>query len=208
MGSLHTTWNTNKEGGWAQYKEDTEKNEKLLDISAKNINNATETMKKIDQVVDKCKFKAFGKVKVKTTPLINKDVDDLFKKKSNLIQQGDDSTGRDEKLKDLDKTIAEKLLKKQREKLETEIAKLKDMKDKKGKSAIVFNLKEQVIGSKKAQQEPAVMKDPATKEIVTDVEEIKKISLGYCVDLLTNSEPKLEYEELIEMKKTVYTKKG
>ena len=35
MGSLHTTWNTNKEGGWVQYKEDTEKNEKLLDISVK-----------------------------------------------------------------------------------------------------------------------------------------------------------------------------
>ena len=74
-------------------------------------------------------------------------------------------------MKDLDKTIAEK----QREKLEIEIAKLKDMKDKKGKSAIVFNLKEQVIGSKKAQQEPAVIKDPATREIVTDVKEIKKI---------------------------------
>ena len=53
MSSLHTTWNTYKEGGWAQYKENTEKNEKLLDISAENINNATETMKKIDQVVDK-----------------------------------------------------------------------------------------------------------------------------------------------------------
>ena len=99
-------------------------------------------MKKIDQVVDKCKFQAFGKVKVKTTPIINKEVDDLFKKKSDILQKGEDSIGRDENLKDLEKTIAEKLFKSRREKLEKEIAKLKDMKNRKGKSVVVFNLKE------------------------------------------------------------------
>ena len=78
------------------------------------------------------------------------------------------------------------------------------MKSKKGKSAVVFNLKENVLGSKKSQQEPAVMKDPVSNKIVTDVEEIKRISLKYCVDLLTNRKPKPEYEQLIEKKKEVH----
>jgi hypothetical protein len=65
-------------------------------------------------------------------------------------------------------------------------------------------LKENVLGSKKTQQEPAVIKDPASGHIVTDVKEIKRISLKYCIDLLTNGKPKPEYEELIEMKKVVH----
>ena len=97
-----------------------------------------------------------------------------------------------------------KLVKNQREKLENEIAKLKDMKTKKGKSAVVFKLKENVLGSKKAQQEPAVVKDPDTEKLVTDVEEIKRISLEYCVDLLTNRKPKPGYEEIIEKKKEIH----
>ena len=64
------------------------------------------------------------------------------------------------------------------------------MKVKKGKAASVFNLKDKIIGSKKKQQEPAVIKDPNTKKIVTYIEEIKRISLKYCVDLLTNRKHK------------------
>ena len=64
------------------------------------------------------------------------------------------------------------------------------MKVKKGKAASVFNLKDKIIGSKKKQQEPAVIKDPNTKKIVTNIEEIKRISLKYCVDLLTNRKHK------------------
>ena len=41
--------------------------------------------------MDKCKFQAFGKISVKTTTLVNKEVDDISKKKSSLLQQGDAS---------------------------------------------------------------------------------------------------------------------
>ena len=88
-----------------------------------------------------------------------------------------------------------------------EIAKLKDIRNKKGKSAVVFNLKEKVLGSKKAQQEPAVIKDPITNKLVTDVESIKKVSLKYCVNLLTNIKPKPEYEQFIEMKKEIHNER-
>ena len=77
-------------------------------------------------------------------------------------------------------------------------------KNSKVKSAVVFNLNEKVLGSKKAQQEPAVIKNPNTGKLVTDVKEIKKISLKYYVDLLTNRNPKPEYEELIEEKKKIH----
>ena len=70
--------------------------------------------------------------------------------------------------------------------------KLKELKSKKGKSASVLSLKEKVLGSKKAKQEPAVVKDPDTNKLVTDVDEIKRVSLKYCVDLLTNRKPKPE----------------
>ena len=71
----------------------------------------------------------------------------------------------------------------------------------------MFNLKEKVLGSKKAQQEPAVIKDPITNKLVTDVESIKKVSLKYCVDLLTNRKPKPEYEQFIEMKKEIHNER-
>ena len=75
-------------------------------------------MKKINQELEKCKFQAFGKVKVKITPLVNKEVDDLFKKKSLLLEKKEDSLERDIALKEMENNIAEKLVKTQREKLE------------------------------------------------------------------------------------------
>ena len=39
---------------------------------------------------------------------------------------------------------------------------------------------------------------------MTDVDEIKKVFLKYCVDLLTNRKPKPEYEDLIEKKKEIH----
>ena len=203
-GSKYSTWNTNKEGGWSKFKEITGDDSKLADIGKDTIEDATKTMKKINVELDKCKFQAFGKVTVKNTPVVNKEIDNLFKEKSKLLQMKEDNVENDNKVKEIENNIAGKLLKNQREKLEKEIAKLKEIKSKKGKSAVVFKLKENVLGSKKAQQEPAVVKDPATEKLVTDVEEIKRISLEYCVDLLTNRKPSHGYEELIEKKKEIH----
>ena len=51
-----------------------------------------------------------------------------------------------------------------------------------------------------------MIKDPATNNEVTDVEEIKRISLKYCVDLLTNRDPKEGYEDIIDNKKEKFIK--
>ena len=146
-------------------------------------------MRKISQAMDKSKFQAFGKVKFKVTPLYRKEIDGLYAKKIKILRE-ENSDEKDKKVSDIDKNIAEHLIAQQRANLEKEITNLKEMKVKKGKAASVFNLKDKIIGSKKKQQEPAVIKDPNTKKIVTNIEEIKRISLKYCVDLLTNRKHK------------------
>ena len=89
-GPKYSTWNTNKVDGWDKYREATEDNPKLEEIGNEPIDDATKAMKKINKELDKCKFLAFGKVTVKTTPVVNKEVDELFKKKSVILNQKDD----------------------------------------------------------------------------------------------------------------------
>ena len=48
------------------------------------------------------------------------------------------------------------------------------------------------------------MVDPASGEEVTTPEEIKRVSLQYCKDLLTNRKPKDEYAEDYMMKEFVH----
>ena len=202
----HTTWNTNKEGGWDVFKKITDDDSKLAAIGHDVIEDATKAMKKVNKELDKCKFQAFGKVSVKQSPVVDKETDSLFKKKSQLLEK-EESAERDSKVKELENEIACKLVSKQRKNLEKEISAIKEMKNKKGRAAAVFNLKERVLGSKKAKQEAAVIRDPVTDKIVTDVNEIKRISLKYCVDLLTNRPAREGYEELISKKKEVHEKR-
>ena len=65
---------------------------------------------------------------------------------------------------------------------------------KKGKSASIFNLKEKVLGGKKQNQEATSIIDPKTKKRLFDHEEIKKASLQYVCDLLTNEKPKEDFK--------------
>ena len=49
-----------------------------------------------------------------------------------------------------------------------------------------------------------MLTDPKTKLEVTTPEDIKRVSLEYCSNLLTNREPKEEYTEDIRMKKLIH----
>ena len=64
-GQKYTRWNTNKVGGWQIYKELTNNNAKLEEVVEEGIDNSTVAMKTINQALEKSKFQAFGKVKVK-----------------------------------------------------------------------------------------------------------------------------------------------
>ena len=48
------------------------------------------------------------------------------------------------------------------------------------------------------------IKNPATNKLVTSCEDIKKVSLKYAVDLLTNRSPKPEYETLLKIKESLH----
>ena len=178
----------------------------MEEAAEEDIKDATEAMKKITRALDKSKFEAFGKVKVKVTPLYRKEIDELYTEKNKILLE-EESDEKDKKIRDIEKNIAEQLLSQQRKNLENEISKLKEVKARKGKAAAIFYLKDKIVGSKKTQQEPAVIKHPVTKKCVTDTKEIKRISLKYCVDLLTNREPREGFEEIIDMKRKVQEKR-
>ena len=76
-------WNTNKTGGWEVYKMLTENNEKLENAAVEN-DDPTEAMKVIDAELNKVKYKAFGKVKIRNQPKGNKELQNLQRKKLKL----------------------------------------------------------------------------------------------------------------------------
>ena len=116
-----------------------------------------------------------------------------------------DSKENKKRVESIEEKITEQLLANQRKEFEKELKDLKDIQKKKGKSAAIFNLKEKVIGQKKAGQEATIMKDPKTKDILTSRTKIKEASLDYCVELLTNRSPKEEYKKEIEIKDEIHT---
>ena len=60
-----------------------------------------------------------------------------------------------------------------------------------------------VLGNGSA-AEPSVVKDPKTGELVSSVEEIKRVSLSYCCDLLTNRLPRTDFIVEIELKSLLH----
>ena len=103
--------------------------------------------------------------------------------------------------------MTENLLHEQRNNLDKELESLKDLKMKKGKSASIFALKNKIVGKKKLEQEPTIIKNPLNNEEVTDPDEIQKVSLAYCTLLLTNREPKEKFEEDVKLKTIVHAKR-
>ena len=111
-----TMWNTNKEGGWNSYKELTEEDNKF-DKACEVIENddnyvattTTSAVEKIDNIMNKIKYTAFGKVKRKVE---NK----LFGNKSENVTV----------------EINQKLLEKQRKEIEAELKNVEEIKHSKG----------------------------------------------------------------------------
>ena len=183
--NAHTIWNTNKQGGWETFKTSTEKQGEFMNIIDETKSN-TENVARIEKVLTKKKFVAFGKVKVKKQSE-NKDLRKLLDLKSNKISQNDD-------IKDVDEAINVKLLELQKEEVENEIENVRMIRKNKGHSAAVFNTMRKICGDKKEGQEQVAMIDPETKSWIYEPMKIKEVSLKYCVDLLTkhNSDKKHE----------------
>ena len=64
--------------------------------------------------------------------------------------------------------------------------------------AAIFKLKETKVGKKNIENEATILIDPKTNAEVNTVDEIKRISLQYCKDLLTKRKPRPGYEDIIK----------
>ena len=81
-----------------------------------------------------------------------------------------------------------------------EMLKLKTVGVKKGRTAAVFKLHAEILGSKISQSERIAIEDPDTGLLIDSPEKIKSVSLKYCKDLMTNREPRNSYEEMTRRK--------
>ena len=181
-----TMWNTNKEGGWEKFKELTEDDDKFdkafenEDTNDEIALTTSETMNKIEKIMNTVQYTAFGKVKRKR---INKVPS---------IKEVDENN-----LENKDELLNQKLLQSQRKEIEEELKQLENLKVTKGKTAAVFNLFNKIRGQKKEGAEMLAMKDPESGELVFDPEDLKTTSLNYCVNLLQNTFIDPEYEKEI-----------
>ena len=68
----------------------------------------------------------------------------------------------------------------------------------------MFKMREVVAGKKKAKQEAHSVKDKETGELVVSNEEIKRVTLSYCLNVLKNNDPDKEFEQLIKLKEQAH----
>ena len=89
-----------------------------------------------------------------------------------------------------------------------ELESLSNLKESKGKTAALFQLKNKVVGSRKASQEPTTIIDPDSGAVVFTPNKIKETILKYCKNLLTNRIPNKDYEEDIDKEGSSQKKNG
>ena len=138
-------------------------------------------MVKFEKVQEKMKYLAFGKTKPET---------------KRAAAKGD-------KLEVSESSKAKELLAKQSKRVETEILKVKALKQ--GRTGSVFKMRGIVEGKKKAKQDAHAVIDKETGEMVVSNEEIKRVTLSYCLNVLKNNEPDKEFEELVQLKEQAHS---
>ena len=178
-----TMWNTNKIGGWSCYKEMTEDEitpDNVFETTQNGTSSdaSTEVMGKIDKMLTKIKYSAFGKVKRKLG-IVNPGMKDIMDKIDNP--------------EDMNK----KLLEHQRMEIEEDLKKLGEIKHSKGKTAAIFSTLNKIRGNKKVGSELVAMKHPDSKDLIFDPKILKTASLDYCVNLLKNTVVDPDYQDEI-----------
>ena len=188
-------WNTNKSGGWESYKDLTEDNPELTKLlEDDDISTPTPFNENLQKIMNKVKFRAFGKVSFSNRSVVDKPLEELYKEKEACSKDPND-----DKIIDVENRIAGLLIQKQRSEYEKKLVNLKSVKSNKGKSAAVFSLKAKILGSKRSEQEAVVIEDPVNKELLFETDKIQESSLNYVKNLLKNREPKDDYKTDIEI---------
>ena len=173
-------WNLRKEGGWEKYKvlaEDASKKvSALAEDKHKSVEEITERFYKIS---DDLKFKAFGKITIKDKCVDREKVKELF--------------GGDE---------AKEFLRRQQEKAEEELMKLKSKST--GRVSSVFQIVRSIQGPSKGGGEAHAVEDPESNELAVTASEIKRVSLDYCKKVLKNNPVCKGFEREIELKERLH----
>ena len=68
----------------------------------------------------------------------------------------------------------------------------------------MFKMRDIVAGKRKAKPEAHAIKDDDTNELVVSNQEIKNVSLKYCLKVLKNNEPDEAFKELKELKERAH----
>ena len=174
-------WNLGKPEGWKSYQELTDKAaEKIEAIVLNEDISIDDAMKKVTAIENEIKFSAFGKTRSKS----------IKARGAKIAKQSSEEADNHE------------LIKRQSQKMEDEIIRVKSQNL--GRVGSIFKMKEVINGPKKGGQEPTAIKDPITGELVVSNEEIKKVTLAYCVDNLTKKSTDKDVEKEKEMRKTVH----
>ena len=197
-----TVWNTNKSGGWDMNKELTEENKDLDKLADEDISNPTSFNTKLERIMNKLKFRSFGKVTFSNRCKFDKPLEKLYHEKRIFTSEKNE-----EKIREIEANISELLVIKQRQEYEKKLLDLKTLRESKGRSAANFKLKEKILGEKKEKQEAVAIEDPITEEMLFDPEKIKETSLNYLKTLLINREPTDEYAKDIEVIRILHNKR-
>ena len=178
-------WNLGKEGGWDKYKELTDKYSEALQEVVDNEECMDTKMEAFEKLHDRIKYKSFGKVKIGR------------KYKDKKEERTRDNEERSNEAKDL--------FEEEEERARMEIEEIKQMKiSKVGK---VWELRKIIVEGKKALIEATAIINPEDGKVVVSNNNIKKITLQYCKDTLTNNVPARGYQQFIEDKQIAVNRK-
>ena len=209
------SWNLQKPGGWDAYEklsdENNEKMDAVIEDESLNIENV---MRKIEAMDNKLKFKAFGKTRPRTTRSRRKMEERIKAARGMEDENGpqpaigmDDGSNSAQGLENenggLESTEwADELRKKQSKYIGEAIDKIKTGKV--GNITSVFRMRDLVAGPKKQIQEAHAVKDPNSGELVVSNEEIKRVNLEHCLNILKDKEPKEEVKLLIKLESDLH----
>ena len=170
-------WNLKKENGWTRYEDVSNRKAEKIEKIVAEAESIEDVGEEIDKVDNKIKFKAFGKVTLGNTKKSSKSKDDV-----------------DEGFFD-EEEEAKDLIEKGMKRAEEVINKLK--MENKSENPTVFQIAKTIQGPKKTGVEAVAIKDPKKQTLVVSAKEIKKVTLEYCKDNLTND----DFEEGFERDK-------
>ena len=174
-----TVWNLKKKDGWEKYKFLTKKmSEKIKAVVQDETLDMEEVMEKVEKIDNRIKFNAFGKTSKKVT---------VSRKEDPKKDWADDT----EKAKEL--------IEKQSEIVEKEVERIRQKGG--GKINQIHRLAKEMKGAK--EEMAHAVKDPETKKLVVEQEEIKKVSLKYCKKVLERNPPKVELQKMFDLRENL-----